>query len=65
MINRILRLTAGVLLTGALVILGMAWGRYVSPATSVDSRQALTAIVIAGVLITYPAIGIFHWKPRT
>lgn len=64
MINWLLRLTAGLTLTGALVMLGMAWGRYVAPSTSVDTRAALTGSVLVGALLIFPIVGLLRSRPR-
>ena len=64
MINKLLHLAVGVTLTGALVLFGMAWGRYVAPSTSVDTRSALTATVLAGALLVFPITGLLRSRRR-
>ena len=64
MINRLLYAAACVLLTGAMVILGMAWGRFVGPSTSVDTNAALQMALLVGMLLIYPSFGLLRSRRR-
>ena len=64
MINRLLYSVAALALTGALVLFGMAWGRYVAPSTSIDTRAALTMNVLVGALLVYPITGLLRSRRR-
>ena len=64
MIDKILHVVTGVTLTGALVLFGMAWGRYVSAGTSFDNTAVLTMTVLAGAVLVYPISGLLHSRQR-
>lgn len=64
MINKLLHVLAGVFLTGALVLFGMAWGRYVAPGTSVDNTSVLTMSMLVGAVLVYPISGMLRTRPR-
>jgi hypothetical protein len=64
MIDKLLRVAIGVFLTGALVLFGMAWGRYASAGTSFDSTSVLTMTVLAGAILVHPLSGILRTRPR-
>lgn len=64
MIDKFLHVVLGVALTGALVLFGMAWGRYVSAGTSFDNTTVLTMAVLAGAVLVFPLSGLLHSRPR-
>lgn len=64
MIDKLLHVLLGVALTGALVLFGMAWGRYVSAGTSFDNKSVLTMAVLAGAVLVFPLSGVLRSRPR-
>jgi hypothetical protein len=64
MIDKVLHAVVGVALTGALVLFGMAWGRYVSTSTSFDNTTVLTMTVLAGAVLVCPLSGLLRSRPR-
>jgi len=64
MIDKALHLIVGATLTGALVLFGMAWGRYVSAGTSVDNTSVLTMTVLAGAILVFPVSGLLRSRRR-
>lgn len=64
MINRILRAVAGLALTGALVLLAMAWGQIMGRGTSVDTNGALQMAVLVGALLIFPITGLLRSRRR-
>lgn len=64
MIDKLLQVALGIFLTGALVLFGLGWGRYVSAGTSFDSNTVMTMTVLAGGILVYPLTGLLRSRPR-
>ena len=64
MINKFLNVFVALTLTGAMVLFGMAWGRYVSHGTSFDHKSVLVMTVLVGALVVFPITGALRTRRR-